>query len=75
MPGSKESKMANRKRPLAVVWIIPLMIGLLGFYSVTQSPQFESYRTVHVVGLLVSGACIGASLVSLILWLVRPRLG
>ena len=48
--------MSNRQRPPLVVWIIPLLVGLLGFYRVTQSPQFESYRTVDVVQLLVSGA-------------------
>ena len=62
--------MADRKRPPAVMWIIALFFGLLGFYRVTQSPQFESYRTVDVVQLLASGAGFGVALVGLILWLV-----
>ena len=41
--------MSNRKRPPVVVFMIPLYFGLLGFYRVTQSPQFESYRTMDVV--------------------------
>jgi hypothetical protein len=65
--------MADRKRPPVVVFIIPLLIGLLGFYRVTQSPQFESYRTVDVIQLLASGACIGAALVGLVLMFLRPR--
>jgi hypothetical protein len=65
--------MSNRKRPPVVVFIIPLVIALLGFSRVTQSPQFESYRTVDVVQLLGSGTCIGAAMVGLILWLLRPR--
>ena len=65
--------MADRKRPPVVAWLIPLFIGLLGLYRVMQSPQFESYRTVDVVQLLGSGACIGAAMVGLIVWLLRPR--
>jgi hypothetical protein len=43
------------------------------YYRVTQSPQFESYRTLDVVQLLVSGACFGAALTGLIVMLLRPR--
>jgi hypothetical protein len=73
MAVTEASKMVERKRPPVVVCIIPLIIGVLGFSSLTQNPQFESYRTVHVVQLLGSGACIGAALASLIAWLTRPR--
>ena len=65
--------MSNRKRPPVVVFIIPLVIGLIGFSRVTQRPQFESYRTLDVVQLVVSGACFGAALTGLIVMLVRPR--
>ena len=47
--------MADWKRPPVVVLIIPLFIGLIGFYRLTQSPQFESYRTVDIVQLLGFG--------------------
>ena len=73
MPVSEGDTMPNRKRPPVVVFIIPLYIGLLGFYRVTQSPQFESYRTVDVVQLLVSGAGFGAALTGLIVMLLRSR--
>jgi len=72
MPVSEGGRIADRKRPPVVVFIVTLFIGLLVFYSVTQSPQFESYRTVDVVRLVASGACIGVALVGVILWLVRP---
>jgi len=65
--------MPNRKRPPVVVLIIPLFIGLLGFYRVTQSPQFESYRTLDVIQLLVSGAGFGVALTFLMITLLRPR--
>jgi hypothetical protein len=64
--------MSNRKRPTVVVWIVPLLIGLLGFNRVMQSPQFEYYRTIDVFQLLVSGACVGAALTGVIVILLRP---
>ena len=52
--------MVDRKRPPILVFIIPLMAGLAGFYRVTQSPSFELYRTVDVVLLSGRNACLGA---------------
>jgi uncharacterized membrane protein len=72
MSVSEGGRTSNRKRPV-VVFIIPLIIGLLGYYRVTQSPQFESYRTVDVVQLLVSGAGFGAALVGVMFTRLRPR--
>ena len=66
-------KVAGRKRPPMVVFMIPLFIGLLGFYRVTQSPQFASYRTVDVIQLVGFGGCIGAALTGWIALLARPR--
>jgi hypothetical protein len=65
--------MSNRQRPPLVLPIIPLLVGLLGFYRVTQSPQFELYRTMDVVQLLVSGACLGAMLTGAMFILLQPR--
>ena len=59
--------MTDRKRGPVVVWIIPLMVALPGFYRVAQSPNFAAYRTVDVVQLLGSGACVGAALVGIVL--------
>lgn len=73
MPVSEEVRTSNRKRPLAGAFLIPLAVGLLGFFRVTQSPQFESYRTMHVVQLVVSGAGFGAALVLLMFTIFRPR--
>jgi hypothetical protein len=56
-----------------VVWIIPLLIGFVGFLRVTQSPSFEVYRAVDVVQLLGSGACFGAAMVGVIFMLRRWR--
>ena len=73
MSVSGGGRTSNRKRPPVVLFIIPLMIGLSGLYRVTQSASFESYRTVDVVQLLVSGAGFGAALVGVMFTLLRPR--
>jgi hypothetical protein len=65
--------MVDRKRPPIVVFIIPLMAGLAGFYRVTQSSNFELYRTVDIVQLLGSGACFGAAMVGVVLLLRGSR--
>jgi hypothetical protein len=53
--------MVDRKRTLNVAWWAPLFIGLIGFSSVSARPEFATYRPVDVVGLLVSGAGLGAA--------------
>lgn len=64
---------AGRKRPAAIVFLILLLFfGLLQFYSVTRSPQFESYRTIDIVRLVLAGACFGAALHWGIAKLLRP---
>jgi len=73
MPESEDDKATRRRRPPIVLFIIPLMIGLLGCHRVAQSAQFESYRTVDVVQLLGSGACFGAALTGVMFTLLRPR--
>jgi len=65
--------MVDRKRPPIVVWMIPLLIGLAGFYRVTQSPHFELYRAVDIVQLMGSGVCFGATMVGVIFMLRGPR--
>jgi len=65
--------MADRKRPPIIIWIIPLLIGFVGFYRVTQSPSFEIYRAVDIVQLLGSGVCFGAAMVGVIFMLRGAR--
>ena len=70
---SESDAKSSRKRPPFVVLIIPLLIGLLGFFRVAPSPHFESYRTLDIVQLLVTGACLGTALTGLMVMLLRPR--
>ena len=65
--------MIDRKRPPVVIWIIPLIIGLVGLNRVMQSPSYGLYRTVDVVQLLGSGVCFGAAMVGLIISVRRRR--
>jgi len=71
-PLSKGGEMVGRKRPRIAAWIIPLLIGLIGYYRVTQSPKFEMYRAVDVVQLVGSGVCFGAVIVGVI-FMLRGR--
>ena len=73
MPVSEGGKISDRKRPPVVMFIMPVFIGLLGLSNVMQSPQFESYRTMHVLQLVASGACLGAALTGVMVMLLRPR--
>lgn len=65
--------MADRRRPPVVLFIIPMLLGVVGFVNVTQRPQFESYRAVDVVQLTGSGACFGAAIVGLFVMLLRSH--
>jgi hypothetical protein len=73
MSKAEMAKASDRKWPPLALCVIPLFIGLTGFYRVAQSPQFESYRTMHVVQLLVSGAGIGVALVCFFMWAMHRR--
>ena len=72
MPLPEGSKKADRKPPLILVFM-PMLIGLIGLWSAMAGPRFESLRTVDVVRLLACGAGIGASLVGVLAFLLRPR--
>ena len=73
MPGAEEGSMSRRRRPSVALFIGPVVIGLLGLSRVMQSPRFESYRTVDVIQLVASGACLGAALTGFIVRLLRAR--
>ncbi len=73
MPVSEKDTVSNRKRPLVGAFILPLIIGLIMLFRVMERPQFESYRTMDVVQLVVSGVGFGAALVLLMVSICRPR--
>lgn len=55
----------NRKR-MAIVALLPLIIGVAGLTNLLNKPQFSSIPPVAVVQLTGSGACFGVALVALI---------
>lgn len=65
--------MPDRRRSPIVVLVLPLLLGLVGFYRVTQSPNFAQYRAVDIVQLLGSGVCFGVLMVGLIFMVRGPR--
>ncbi len=71
---SEGRKKSNRKWPPDWAWTLPLLIGLFQLSRVMQSPQFESYRSMHVIQLIISGAAFGVALTLLMITLVRPHM-
>jgi hypothetical protein len=63
MSVSEDDSTRKRKRPPVVTFIVfALIIGLTGFFRVAGKPRFESYHTLDVAQLLLSGACFGAAI-------------
>ena len=73
MTVSEASHVSSRRRPPIAVIIFALFIGLMGLFRVMQSPRFESYRTLDVMQLVVSGAGFGVALFGFMVRLLRPR--
>jgi hypothetical protein len=74
MPVFEEDRMCKGKRPPVVMFIIfALIIGLTGLFRVAGKPRFESYHTLDVAQLVLSGACFGAALAISIFTILQPR--
>lgn len=73
MRESTDDKTTRPRGARMMLFFFPLMIGLIGLYRVVQGPHFESYRTIDVAQLLVSGAGLGVALVVLMFTVLRPR--
>jgi hypothetical protein len=74
MPVFEEDRTRKHRRPQVVVFIIfALIIGLTGFLRVAGKPHFESYRTMDVAQLVLSGACFGAAIAISMFTILRPR--
>ena len=41
---------------------LPLLFGMITFGNVARNPRFETFHAVDIVGLVVCGICVGASL-------------
>jgi hypothetical protein len=65
--------MSNRYRYVATGVFVPFLIGLGGFFDLTQKPRFASFHSVDVVQLVACGMCFGIALTGLIEFLRRLR--
>lgn len=63
--------MGTRRR-LFPIWV-PLLFGLMGLLRVIENPRLTAIRPVDVVQLIATGMCLGVALVTLIMFLRRPR--
>ena len=52
------------KRILPAI-LFPVIIGLIGFFNLTQRERFSSFHTVDVLQLLATGMCFGIALAAL----------
>ena len=60
------------KRILPAI-IFPVIIGMIGFFNLTQRERFSSFHTVDVLQLLATGMCLGLALAALFAWLRGRR--
>lgn len=63
--------MLNRRGHWGAI-VAPLVVGLIGFFTLTQRPRFADIHTVDVIQLLASGMCFGVALGALTVW-IRNR--
>jgi hypothetical protein len=66
--------MSSRHTHLATGAFVPLLIGFLAVFDLTQKPRFASFHIVDVVQLIASGMCFGIALTAVIEFLRKPRL-
>lgn len=67
--------MSNRYRHIATGVLLPLFIGIIGLFDLTQRPRFATFHRLDIVQLIALGMCFGISLTGLIEFLRRPRTG
>jgi hypothetical protein len=48
--------------------VVLVTVGLIGLYNVTSKPRFETFHTVDVLQLIVTGMCFGVALGMLIMF-------
>ena len=60
-------------RSLLVVMLVPLIVGLAGFFRLASQPNFANIRAVDVVQLTGSGVCFGVALMAAVLYLRLPK--
>jgi hypothetical protein len=65
--------MSGKYRHVATGIFVPLFLGTVGFFDLTQRPTFRYFRSVDVFQLVVCGMCLGIALTGFIEFLRRPK--
>lgn len=65
--------MLRRGRSLAASVFVLILVGSIGFFSLTQRPRFQAFHAVDVVQLLATGMCYGVALAGIVAMLRKPR--
>ena len=62
-----------KRKSLAAAVLVPVIVGSIGLMNLMQRPGFDSFRTVDVIQLLVSGMCFGVALSAVVALLRSTR--
>lgn len=63
----------SKVKQLTGIAFAPFLIGLIGFFNLTQRPRFAAIHTVDVLQLLASGACFGVAFAGIVITLRTQR--
>ena len=61
------------KRPTLFLFFILLFYGLVPLYNFITGPRFANIHGSDIVGLIGSGMCFGAAIVTLVVFFVERR--
>ena len=75
MTSTREEQPRRARPPIRYVRFIGLPLGLLFLAIGLNRPTIANMRTVDLIYLLGTGACLGAGLVAVVLHLVGRREG
>ncbi|MGH9727854.1 MAG: hypothetical protein ACRD4V_04610 [Candidatus Acidiferrales bacterium] len=64
--------MLRRRRSLAASAFVLIVVGSIGFFSLSQRPRFQAIHTVDVVQLLATGMCYGVALAGIFAMFRKP---
>jgi hypothetical protein len=64
--------MRTRRQLLSSIFV-PVFMGSLPLFHVTQQPRFQLFHNVDVLQLLASGMCFGVALSALVALIRGPR--
>ena len=55
-----------------IVFLVPFLFGVIGLFNIETSSRYAMFRQVDIVSILAIGACLGVTVVGVIL-MIRGR--